>query len=74
MQSISEEEAKNKVCPFMTQGQVVTTIENGTTDGSEYEINTVNCMGSQCMAWKFKYCQDKGHSNNGYCKRLESCN
>jgi len=44
-----ESEAKQLVCPFMTQGQVIP-IEGG-TELEDY-IYMVNCQTTKCMAWK----------------------
>jgi hypothetical protein len=59
-----ENEAKMKVCPFMSEGH-----ERLSNHGPETIITKVLCMGSECMKWKTtgESYVDKSFKQRGLC-------
>jgi len=50
---ITENEAKKKVCPYRAGYQENSVEKNHRTEGQYYQIPSVACIASECMAWRW---------------------
>ena len=56
---MTEDEAKTKVCPFdlgqHATGYTTECFQHGDSIRRDYKRLTSNCIGSDCMAWRWNY-------------------